>query len=411
MNLAAVEDINTIVEQVNAMGAGKLAPELFYTKQLLDMIRLAPDQYVYYKLAEVSPIPNKADKLQLRRWAPLRAHDVPLAEGIPPISDKASMEYYEIPAFQYGRYMEFSDKVDFMMIDPIIAVYTKEYSIVAVETLDLLARNALLAVANPVYAGLVPDFEALTVDSHAAIEDLRLIVLNLKRRLIKPRTGQNYLVVISPEVEFDFVNDPTVQQYMTINQSTYQVFSSSTIPAMFNLTFMTTLAAPMGGEFYKAPAAGQPAIKHLRVYSIDTSTTPATVNYASIPSSNATYYKQEDGYEIDARTGMKASYIPQLETWDLAKYNTDNPTTGNFSEWRELEAHHILIVGKDALIRTGISGEGAARMYVKAKGSAGVLDPIDQRQSIGFKINSVGFGSARLEAVVDYICVPTSAAL
>ena len=46
-------------------------------------------------------------------------------------------------------------------------------------------------------------------------------------------------------------------------------------------------------------------------------------------------------------------------------------------------------------------------MYVKAKGSAGVLDPIDQRQSIGFKINSVGFGSTRLEAVVDYVCVPT----
>ena len=68
---------------------------------------------------------------------------------------------------------------------------------------------------------------------------------------------------------------------------------------------------------------------------------------------------------------------------------------------------HILIVGKDALARTGLTGEGQARVYVKQKGSAGVLDPIDQRQSIGFKINSVGFGSTRLEAVVDYLCVPT----
>ena len=46
-------------------------------------------------------------------------------------------------------------------------------------------------------------------------------------------------------------------------------------------------------------------------------------------------------------------------------------------------------------------------MYVKALGSAGVLDPIDQRQSIGFKINSVGFGSTRPEAVAIYYCVPT----
>jgi hypothetical protein len=50
-------------------------------------------------------------------------------------------------------------------------------------------------------------------------------------------------------------------------------------------------------------------------------------------------------------------------------------------------------------------------MYTKPKGSAGVLDPIDQRQSIGFKINSVGFGSTRLEAIVDYMCVPAAANL
>jgi hypothetical protein len=58
-----------------------------------------------------------------------------------------------------------------------------------------------------------------------------------------------------------------------------------------------------------------------------------------------------------------------------------------------------------------MSGESQAKMYVKPKGSAGVLDPIDQRQSIGFKINSVGFGSIRTEAIVDYMCVPTQANL
>ena len=68
---------------------------------------------------------------------------------------------------------------------------------------------------------------------------------------------------------------------------------------------------------------------------------------------------------------------------------------------------HVLVLGKDALIRTGISGQDSAKMYTKALGSAGVLDPIDQRQSIGFKINDVGFGSSRLEAIVDYICVPS----
>ena len=111
------------------------------------------------------------------------------------------------------------------------------------------------------------------------------------------------------------------------------------------------------------------------------------------------------GYVKDSRTGQDASYIPHQKVWDLDAWNTANKGDGN--DWFEFKAQHVLIVGKDALTRTGLTGEDQTRVYVKEKGSAGVLDPIDQRQSIGFKINSVGFGSTRLEAIVDYICVPT----
>jgi hypothetical protein len=86
----------------------------------------------------------------------------------------------------------------------------------------------------------------------------------------------------------------------------------------------------------------------------------------------------------------------------------ENSTFGAAGAWQELKIHHCIIAGKEALIRTGMSGQDNAKMYVKAKGSTGVLDPIDQRQSIGFKINSVGFGSARPEAVHDYMCVPST---
>ena len=104
-----------------------------------------------------------------------------------------------------------------------------------------------------------------------------------------------------------------------------------------------------------------------------------------------------------------ASYIPENYIFDLEAYNGD--AVASSKTWYEFKMQHVLILGKDALIRTGISGEDSAKMYTKALGSSGVLDPIDQRQSIGFKINDIGFGSARLEAVVDYICVPSMANL
>ena len=128
MFLNATADINTYVGLANST-KNLVNPEVFYSKQLLDTIRIDGSNYVYYRLADEVPIQEKADKLTLRRWAPLQAHTVPLSEGIPPMSDKGSVEKYELDAKQYGRYMEFSDKVDFNVVDPVIAHYTKEYSL------------------------------------------------------------------------------------------------------------------------------------------------------------------------------------------------------------------------------------------------------------------------------------------
>ena len=398
MYLNATADINTYIGLARET-KNLVNPEVFYSKQLLDTIRIDGSNYVYYRIADEAPIQEKADKLVLRRWAPLQAHTVPLEEGIPPISDKGSVEKYELEAKQYGRYMEFSDKVDFNVVDPVIAHYTKEYSLVAVETLDLLARETLLANANPYYAGGAANFEELTVDSKPNMTDLRNIVLSMKRRLVKPRSNGRYHVIGSPEFYYDMISDPTVEKYMSYNQTTSTMYSNSQLCPMFEMEFYETLCVPTGGEFYKNVSSV--ATAHLRLYR---ATSSGSYEYAS--ASSATYFKDApSNYITDSRTGQAASYIPGRKLWDIAAYNTANKGSGN--DYEEFKVQHILVVGKDALTRTGLQGEGAAKMFVKQKGSSGVLDPIDQRQSIGFKINSVGFGTTRSEAITDYICVPS----
>jgi len=394
--LAPVSEINTWVDLANKAGAGVINPETFYSKQLLDTIRYDADQYVYFRLADEAPIQEKADKLMLRRWAPLQAHTVPLEEGVPPKSDRGSVEKYELTAAQYGRYMEFSDKVDFQVVDPIIAHYSREYSLVAMETLDLLARETLLSIANKFYAGQAANFEALTPDSRPSMADLRLIVLALKKALVKPRVNGRYHVIGSPEFFYDMISDPIVEKYMTINQTTKTMYDNSSLVPMFEMEFYETMLVPTSSEYVSNNKV------YRRMYRSDGQ---GGYEYDKIAEDNDTYVSTVDGYVKDARTGQDASYIPGRKVWDIAAWNTANKSNG--ADWYELKAQHILIVGKDALTRTGLAGEGQARMYVKQKGSSGVLDPIDQRQSIGFKINSVGFGSTRLEAVVDYICIPS----
>lgn len=397
--LNAVADINSVVEMANNAGAGVINPEVFYSKQLLDTIRYDANQFVYYRLADAAPIQEKADKLMIRRWAPLQAHTVPLDEGVPPKSDKGSVEKYEMTAAQYGRYMEFSDKVSFKAVDPIIAHYTKEYSLVAMETLDLLAKETLLSIAQKFYAKGAVNFEGLTPASIPNMTDLRLIVLSMKKALVKPRNNGRFHVIGSPEFYFDMISDPVVEKYMSINQSTKTMYDNSMLVPMFEMEFYETLLVPTSSEFVKDSKVNK------RMYRL----TGETYEYANIAidaklaDGTTAVVTSVDGYLHDSRTGEDASYVPNQKVWDLDTWNTE--ATG--ADYYEFKAQHILILGKDALTRTGLAGEDSAKMYVKQKGSTGVLDPIDQRQSIGFKINSVGFGSTRLEAVVDYICVPT----
>ena len=404
--LNPVADINSYIEYFTNHGYA-IRPELFYDKQLLDTIRLDEKHFVFYRLANETPIQNGAAKLQIRRWAPLQAHTVPLDEGVPPFSDKGSMEKYEINTFQYGRYMEFTDKVDFEVIDPVIAHYTKEYAIVAMETLDLLARDALVTVASAFYAGQVANFQSLTLEaSKPSLEDLRVIALSMKKQLVKPRSGNRYMVIGTPDFYFDMIDDALVQKYMTINQTTKGFYDDmGPIPPMFGLEFYETMHVDNSGEFHATISSVED--DYLLVARYNTST--SKMQYQVI--AGTTYKKPHltsgtpDNYVYDSRTGKKASYIPGLKYWDLDAYNST--ITDGHGTYYEVKVDRIFVLGADCLTRTCIAGQGNAKMYVKALGSAGVLDPIDQRQSIGFKINSVGFGSTRTEAVAIYYCIPT----
>ena len=414
MQLNATSDIQTYAALASQAGAGVINPETFYTKQLLDTIRFDADQYVYFRLADVQPIGEKADKLQMRRWAPLQAHTTPLTEGVPPISDKGSVEKYEITANQYGRYMEFTDKVNFKTVDPIIAHYTQEYSLVAMETLDLLAKEALFAVANVKYASKVSGgnrvavtaFEGLDDTCTPCMNDLREVILGLKKKLVKPRKNGRFHVIASPEFYFDMISDPIVEKYMTYNQTTATMFSDTRLVPMFEMEFYEAQTVPTHGKFVKA---GKQAC---RMYYYDGSTfTPSTIDETTViggAGGDATAKVYDDvaaGYAKDTRTGQDASWIPAHKDFNLDAYCDHGAGAAN--SLKEFKVQHVLVLGKDALIRTGLTGEDQVRVYTKPLGSTGVLDPIDQRQSIGFKINSVGFGSVRPEAIVDYVCIPS----
>lgn len=409
--LGGTTDINAAINYFTEHGH-KIRPELFYNKQLLDTIRLDKDQFVHYRLADLKPIQGRASKLQLRRWSALNAHTVPLVEGIPPKSDRGSLESYELGVHQYGRYMEFTDKVDWEFIDPVIAHYSAQYSIVALETLDLLAREALLAVPNKYYAGMAASMTDMKIETgKPSLEDLRVIVLGMKKRLIKPRSGRNYHVIGTPDFTFDMITDPLVEKYLTINQTTKQAYTDSVLPSLFEMEFYETMHSDNSSEH--TVMRGSTPSKALNLYRVKTD---GEYEYSTIYEKNVggtadtgLYVKKENYFTGDGRRFAQAELnaIPEGWVWDIDKHNTDSSSTAN--PWMPLDVHKVLVLGKDVLIRTNVEGKDNAKMYAKPLGSAGTLDPINQRQSIGFKIDAVGFGVENNEAIAIYNCIPSQA--
>jgi hypothetical protein len=312
--------------------------------------------------------------------------------------------------------------VSIKLVDPIIANYTKEYSIVAIETLDMLARNALQQVAQPYYAGFsATDLSTLTTLANPSMDELRRIGLDMKRLLVKPRADKHFHVIAGPEFYFDMINDERVEKYMRYNRDTYTMYSDNAMVPMFGMAFYETLAAPTSGVFF-----GPNGEKYIRIMATSTPSEGAAklvFGTAALP----TNYTKAPGYVNDSRTGVPTDYNPDILTITVSATGvpTINGTAGTaptvwtdaagnvvsggtISGAGELKVAQTYILGKDALVRTSIKGQGDAQIIVKALGSSGVSDPLNQRQSIGFKINSVGFGNCRAEAVSCYYSVPTS---
>jgi N4-gp56 family major capsid protein len=76
----------------------------------------------------------------------------------------------------------------------------------------------------------------------------------------------------------------------------------------------------------------------------------------------------------------------------------------------ELTAHDSIIIGEEAYAITKLEGAGVS-IITKGLGSAGVEDPLNQRQSMGWKINGFSAKVLNAEAIVNYWSIPTTSSL
>lgn len=408
-------------------GPNVMQPAVVYSRLMLRTIELAESDYVFDSLATERTMPsnNGANEIQFKRFLSLAAHTQPLVEGIPPASDKGAMVAIKGSCKSYGRVMKFTDKVDWAIVDPIVSEYTRQLSLKIPETKDLLAQEALLAESGvfyaqhkTVYSG-AGDPDVLVVDgtkptvSHITrldttcnptLDEFRKIVLSMEAAKVRPGTGGNFTALVSSAVMFDLITDRRVKEYMKF-ENTGSAYKNDVVIDLFSLVFKKAKTIKTDNTFID----GDGVVKYL--YHVPSATISTTIDSAL----SAAYTNKPVNLILPKEIGSMGSSDKYLVVYlDLPNQANKELTNTSataiatlFSGYDALNVHHSFVLGEEALFRIGVEGHTAPQFIKKELGSAGTADPLNQRQSIGWKIDSLGYKVCNPDAVVDYMSIPS----
>lgn len=402
-------------------GPNVMQPAAVYSKIMLRTIELAESDYVFDSIATERTMPsnNGSNEIVFKRMLSLAAHTQPLVEGIPPASDKGAMVAIKGSTKQYGRVMKFTDKVNWAVVDPLISEYTRQLSLKIPETKDILAQEALLSecqvfYAQPkvVYSGasdpdtlvldttkaMVSHITKLYPDCNPTLDEFRKIVLSQEAAKVRPGMGGNFKVLASSAVLFDLITDHRVKEFMKFsgNGSAYK---NDMVIDLFSLAFQKAKTIKTDNTYIDADGLVT-YIYHVPSASIATTVDSALSAAYSGPVNIIAHKPWADLVDADVVTVV---YINS----DNANFVTTYAVVKGFSNVDVLNIHHSYVIGEEALYRIGVQGHTAPQFIKKELGSAGTEDPLNQRQSIGWKIDSLGYKVVNPDAVVDYMSIPT----
>lgn len=384
-------------------GQNVMQPAAVYSKIMLRTIELAESDYTFDGLAVERAMPsnNGSNEIVFKRMLSLAAHTQPLVEGIPPASDQGRMVAIKATANSYGRVMKFTDKVDWAVVDPLISEYTRQLSLKVPETKDLLAQEALLAECQMFYAQpkkpaseedpdlRIVDADAkpvthikyMTQECSPTIDEFRKIVLSMEAAKVRPYQGSNFLVLASSAVLFDLITDKRVKEFMKY-ESTGKAYTNDMVIDLFSLAFKKAKTIKTDNTYVD----GDGVTRYLY--------TDGTKNYV-LQKPLAEYGSTPKTLAGDEVITLSTGAV--VTTADTAISSTADV----------LNVHYAFVLGEDCLYRIGVEGHTAPQFIKKELGSAGTEDPLNQRQSIGWKIDSLGYKVPNPDAVVAYVSVPT----
>lgn len=185
----------------------------FYERTL---IKTAMENNILLQFGKKATLPkNHGDVMTWRKRKPVpvqldeNGKVRTLTEGITPESNKLEFVEYKAGIKEYGDWIKLTKKLTNLAIDPILTEAMEGLGESAGDTFDLAVAQELYKTTNVEYAGAKTSSTISATDT-IKIADLHRIKAHLTRRKVKPYADGKYIMLITPEVEFDLKNDTTV---------------------------------------------------------------------------------------------------------------------------------------------------------------------------------------------------------
>ena len=154
-----------------------------------NLLENARPNLIFEQFGQMRPLPQRNSKLiRFRRPNTLAAQTTALVEGITPTGSSFSYTAVNATVKQYGDFISVSDLVSLTSQDPVITDITSEQGHQAGLTIDTLRRDILVAGTNVNYSGSVTSRETVVeVMDQGDIEDVIRTMYNANAAMINQK--------------------------------------------------------------------------------------------------------------------------------------------------------------------------------------------------------------------------------
>lgn len=363
----------------------------YYDRNLLEN---AKTKFIHASYGQKRHIPKNSGKtVEFRRWTLFDPKLVTpgLTEGVTPAGQDLAQTNVTATVKQYGAYVEVSDLLKTSSYDDVMEGATDMLGEQVGTAIEWVTRDEMCSGTNVQFAGSNSARNTIVATDKMTSTEIRRAVRTLKKKKAKMfnRAGgrDHYIMIVSPDTTFDLQSD-SVWQAVSEYSNAEQIYSGE-IGRLFGVVVVESTEA----KVYKQSVLNK----------VDANTSSsATFVLKTDPTDEEVAYLSTGGNKImvgstEYTLASSGSYTPATKTVKLsatASFSandivwSDDAGAADASTKAAPDVHASLVFGRDAYGTIDIEGGGNLHTIIKAPGSAGTADPLDQRCTVAAKVDA-----------------------